>query len=102
MLTLNTYIVEYDKGLKEQEQQESKQEQELKEIKAETIEQLEAIKKVYNLDLTVNEMLEVSDCPVKTCLTSVEGLIKDWEYYYQDITDMTQQDWEDLEKEYLS
>lgn len=100
MKTLNEYITEYDKGLKEQEQQESQQEQELREIKAETIEQLEAIKKVYNLDLTVNEMLEVSDCPVKTCLTSVKDLVKDWEYYYQDITDMTQQDWKDLQAEY--
>lgn len=102
MKTLNEYITEYDKGLKEQEQQESQQEQELREIKAETIDQLEAIKKVYNLDLTVNEMLEVSDCPVKTCLTSVEDLVKNWEYYYQDITDMTGQDWHDLENEYLS
>ena len=102
MITLNTYIRQYDKGLDQQEKRESKQEQELKEIKAETIEQLEAIKNLYNLDLTIEEMLEVSDCPVKTCLTSVKDLVKDWEYYYQDITDMTSQDWQNLENEYLN
>ena len=100
MKTLNEYIKEYDKGLKEQEQQESQQEQELKEIKEMTTEQLEAIKKVYNLDLTIGEMLEVSDCPIKTILTDTEDLVKDWNYYYDTITDMTEQDWHDLQAEY--
>lgn len=100
MLTLNEYLNQYEAELKEQEQQESKKEQALREIKAEAVEQLEAIKKVYNLELTISEMLEVSDCPVKTCLTDTEDLVNDWEYYYQEITDMTSQDWKDLQAEY--
>lgn len=100
MITLNSYIQEYDKGLAKQEQQESQQEQELKEIKEMTTEQLESIKNLYSLDLSVSEMLEVSDCPVQTSLTSAGDLIKDWEYYYQEITDMTSQDWHDLQAEY--
>lgn len=100
MLTLNTYIRQYDKGLDQQEKRESQQEQELRQVKAETVEQLESIKNLYNLDLSVSEMLEVSDCPIKTSLTSAGDLIKDWEYYYQEITDMTSQDWHDLQAEY--
>nr|WNM56182.1 hypothetical protein CoNPh38_CDS0306 [Staphylococcus phage S-CoN_Ph38] len=57
MKTLNTYIAEYDKGLDQQEKRESQQEQELKQVKAETVEQLESIKGLYNLDLTISEML---------------------------------------------
>lgn len=102
MITLNSYIQDYDKGLAKQEQQESKQEQELRQVKAETVEQLESIKGLYNLDLTINEMLEVSDCPIKTSLTSAGDLIKDWNYYYDTITDMTSQDWHDLQAEYLN
>lgn len=100
MITLNSYIQEYDKGLAKQEQQESQQEQELKEIKEMTTEQLESIKNLYSLDLSVSEMLEVSDCPIKTSLTSAGDLIKDWNYYYDTITDMTEQDWKDLQAEY--
>lgn len=101
MITLNSYIRQYDKGLDQQEKRESQQEQELRQIKAETVEQLESIKNLYSLDLSVSEMLEVSDCPVKTSLTSARDLIKDWEYYYDTITDMTSQDWHDLQAEYL-
>lgn len=100
MKSLKTYITEYDAGLREQEQQESQQEQELIKIKEMTTEQLESIKGLYSLDLTVSEMLEVSDYPIKTSLTSNRDLIKDWEYYYQEITDMTSQDWHDLQAEY--
>lgn len=100
MITLNSYIQEYDKGLDQQEKRESQQEQELRQVKEMTTEQLESIKNLYSLDLSVSEMLEVSDCPVKTSLTSAGDLIKDWNYYYDTITDMTEQDWKDLQAEY--
>lgn len=101
MITLNSYIQEYDKGLREQEQQESRQEQELKELKAEIVEELETIKNLYSLELTTNEMLEVSDYPIKTSLTTLQGHIKDWDYYYTTIENMTKQEWKDLQAEYL-
>lgn len=102
MITLNSYIQEYDKGLDQQEKRESKQEQELRELKAEIVEELESIKDIYNLELTTNEMLEVSDYPIKTSLTTPQGHIKDWEYYYKEIENMTKQEWKDLENEYLN
>lgn len=102
MITLNSYIQEYDKGLAKQEQQENQQEQELRELKAEIVEELESIKDIYNLELTTNEMLEVSDYPTKTSLTTPQGHIKDWEYYYTEIENMTKQEWKDLENEYLN
>ena len=102
MITLNSYIQEYDKGLAKQEQQESQQEQELKELKAEITEELETIKNLYNLELTTNEMLEVSDYPIKTSLTTLQEHIKDWDYYYTTIENMTNQEWKDLENEYLN
>ena len=102
MKSLNTYITEYDAGLRKQEQQESKQEQELKELKAEIVEELESIKGIYNLELTTNEMLEASDYPIKTSLTTLQEHIKDWDYYYTTIENMTKQEWKDLENEYLN